>query len=199
MMEKDTMEKKIDLRTKKIYISLIEAFKTLMEEKAFEEITVNELCERAMTRRATFYKHFSDKYDFFKFMIRYIYDDCVNKLEETSSSDNPEKYYYNLIKLGLDFVDENKKLISLHRSNSGLVIMLQTMFEDFDTDLQKHFEKDIKAGHFFNIRPEMMTAIFIGAMGQAANWWLQHYDSVTKEDMIQELSYVVKMLYGGKQ
>ena len=61
--------KRIDLRTQKVYSSLIEAFKNLLIEKSFEEITINELCDRACTRRATFYKHFSDKYDFFLFVI----------------------------------------------------------------------------------------------------------------------------------
>ena len=64
------MGKKLDLRAKKIYDALIKAFEELLEEKSFEEITINELCDRAQTRRATFYKHFSDKYEFFQFMLK---------------------------------------------------------------------------------------------------------------------------------
>ena len=63
------MDKKLDLRTQKIYVALIKAFEELLQEKSFEEITINELCDQAQTRRATFYKHFSDKYDFFQFML----------------------------------------------------------------------------------------------------------------------------------
>lgn len=190
------MEKKIDLRTKKIYISLHEEFKALLEEKPFEDITVNELCERAMTRRATFYKHFSDKYDFFRFTIWQLYEECVKKVEETTTSGNPEEFYYNLIKQGFDLVDSNKKVISLLRSNSVLVLMVHGMIQEFESDLQKHFERDIQAGHFYPVRPEIMTSIFIGGMSQCANWWLAHEDTISKEEMLQELYSVVKLLYG---
>jgi len=63
------MERKIDLRIQKTYISLHNAFTDLLEEKRFENITVNELCEKAMRRRTTFYKHFGDKYEYFNFYL----------------------------------------------------------------------------------------------------------------------------------
>ena len=61
------MEKKLDLRIQKTYQALHNAFTILLEEKNFEEITVNELCDAAMIRRTTFYKHFADKYEYFQF------------------------------------------------------------------------------------------------------------------------------------
>ena len=45
-----------------------------MSEKPFEEITINDLCNSAMIRRTTFYKHFSDKYDFFRFFLISVMD-----------------------------------------------------------------------------------------------------------------------------
>ena len=57
------MEKNTDLRIQKTYLALQNAFVALLEEKRFEELTVNELCDRAMIRRTTFYKHFGDKYE----------------------------------------------------------------------------------------------------------------------------------------
>ena len=59
------MEKKLDFRIEKTYMSLHNAFATLIEEGHFEDFTVNDLCERAMIRRTTFYKHFADKFDYF--------------------------------------------------------------------------------------------------------------------------------------
>ena len=67
----------MDLRVLKTYKSLYEAFFKMLEEKKFEDITVNELCERAMVRRATFYKHFADKYEFFAFFVNPILADTL--------------------------------------------------------------------------------------------------------------------------
>ncbi|MFR7670084.1 MAG: hypothetical protein ACLU0O_04550 [Collinsella sp.] len=36
---------------------------------SFEDLTVAMLCDRAMIRRTTFYKHFRDKNDYFAFYI----------------------------------------------------------------------------------------------------------------------------------
>ena len=61
------MEEKTDLRIRKTYKALCDAFVNILEKKRFDDLTVNELCDEAMIRRATFYKHFADKYDFFFF------------------------------------------------------------------------------------------------------------------------------------
>ena len=50
-----------DLRIIKTRKALCDAFIILLGEKPFEDITVNELCKKAMVRRATFYQHFEEK------------------------------------------------------------------------------------------------------------------------------------------
>lgn len=47
------------LRTRKL---LIDAFHSLLAEKPFDEITVQDIAARATVNRATFYAHFLDKY-----------------------------------------------------------------------------------------------------------------------------------------
>ncbi len=59
----------MDLRIKKTYRALFDAFTELLEEHRFEDLTVAMLCERAMIRRTTFYKHFRDKNDYFAFYV----------------------------------------------------------------------------------------------------------------------------------
>ena len=61
----------LDLRVQKTYKLLVFAFDNLLREKEFEEISVTELCDAAMIRRPTFYKHFLDKYDFLTFFIKH--------------------------------------------------------------------------------------------------------------------------------
>jgi len=47
-------------RTRKL---LQQAMNTLMGEKSFTDITIQDITTRAEVNRATFYKHFIDKYD----------------------------------------------------------------------------------------------------------------------------------------
>ena len=72
---------KLDLRIEKTYRALCEAFTALLEERHYEEITVSDLCDRALIRRTTFYKHFADKQEFLAFYVRRIRE----KIEEDPS------------------------------------------------------------------------------------------------------------------
>lgn len=69
----------MDLRIQKTYKALTDTFLELLEEKHLEDITVEELCSRAMIRRATFYKHFADKNDFFVFLVREIQQKFIDE------------------------------------------------------------------------------------------------------------------------
>src|SRR5260221_7231882 len=63
---------------------------SLMVEGDFESITVNDICERAMVHRTTFYKHYEDKYGLLYHGIQdelnalfVAADGAVNKTGET--------------------------------------------------------------------------------------------------------------------
>ena len=64
------IEKHEDLRIRRTRLLLQQAFTQLMMEKHFQSITVQEITDRAMVHRATFYDHFVDKYDLLEYAIR---------------------------------------------------------------------------------------------------------------------------------
>lgn len=53
---------RVDPRTRRTRQLLLDAFGQLLTEKSFEDITVQDITERATVNRATFYAHFDDKY-----------------------------------------------------------------------------------------------------------------------------------------
>jgi AcrR family transcriptional regulator len=52
-----------DLRVRRTRLALHDAFMALIEEKGFDAIIVQDIADRAMINRVTFYKHYRDKYD----------------------------------------------------------------------------------------------------------------------------------------
>src|SRR6266545_7484136 len=61
---------RIDPRVKRTRKLLLDAFLSLMAEKSFDEITVQDIAARATVNRATFYAHFVDKYAMVDELIR---------------------------------------------------------------------------------------------------------------------------------
>ena len=52
-----------DLRTRRTRLALRDALLDLIQTKGFDAIVVQDLADRAMINRVTFYKHYRDKYD----------------------------------------------------------------------------------------------------------------------------------------
>jgi AcrR family transcriptional regulator len=62
-----------NLRIKRTHILLRDTLIDLIVEKGFDAITVKDIAERAMVNRATFYRHFEDKYA----LVTHIFKEAV--------------------------------------------------------------------------------------------------------------------------
>jgi AcrR family transcriptional regulator len=71
-------EEVVDLRIRRTHKFLQEAMIELITEKGFDAITVGDIAERAMINRATFYRHYQDKYD----LVVKIFEETTGELVE---------------------------------------------------------------------------------------------------------------------
>ena len=62
-------QKKLDPRVIRTRRDLAASMRSLMREKPFSQITVQQITEQAMINRATFYAHFEDKYRLFDYLV----------------------------------------------------------------------------------------------------------------------------------
>lgn len=60
---------KIDPRIRRTRQMLFESFLSLLKEKAFDSISVQDIAERSTLNRATFYDHFTDKFALLESMM----------------------------------------------------------------------------------------------------------------------------------
>jgi AcrR family transcriptional regulator len=63
-----------DLRVRRTRKLLKSALIELTIEKGFAAVTVHDIADRAMVNRATFYRHYLDKYDLLEQYMREVYD-----------------------------------------------------------------------------------------------------------------------------
>jgi AcrR family transcriptional regulator len=79
-----TNEQKIDMRIRRTRKLLWEALMALLEEKRLEQITVQDICDRAMVHRTTFYKHYEDKYDLLEQGGRLLFEELSANISSLS-------------------------------------------------------------------------------------------------------------------
>lgn len=189
------MEQKRDLRVAKTYHALSDALRTLLADKKFEDITVNELCECAGVRRATFYKHFADKYSFLAFAVEELFHEHIARTEDYAEPGNPCAYYIGLIHCAFDFADEYMIMAEILESGSMRGLLSGVSSDELTEHIVRHLEADQKAGYNFPVRPELMTQLLTGALLQSFYWWHTHRDTVDKDALVDELSDLLQRCF----
>ncbi len=154
-MQKKTITKPL-LRT---------AFISLLDEKNIEEITVQEIVEKAMINRSTFYLHYKDKY--------HLYDSIVTEilLELSTTLEQANKYPFKT--LLNDYYHQNKPLDSAvvfleHIHENADIYSILIKQKDFQAQFANLISDMIYNG---NALPRIMTNhIAYGSVGTILEW-----------------------------
>src|SRR5258706_10269950 len=73
------MEEKLDPRLKRNRSLILRSFESILTEKGFESISVQDETDKAEVNRATFYAHFHDKYALLDYSIRQMFMHEIEK------------------------------------------------------------------------------------------------------------------------
>ena len=116
--------RKMDIRVVRTYDQLAASLIKLLSEKSFEELSVSEICDAANVHRATFYKHFNDKYEF----LNFCFDKELAKIsfdtsEALPSADNIKENFMYFIKVTFEFIASKKAIISVIFSKKYSVVL----------------------------------------------------------------------------
>src|SRR5437867_7530969 len=93
---------RIDPRVKRTRKLLLDAFLSVMAEKSFDDITVQDITARATVNRATFYAHFIDKYALVDELIRENFTQLLQQRMATRA-DSTEELVRRLILAVCDY------------------------------------------------------------------------------------------------
>ena len=87
------MEDRRDLRIIKTRMNIKNAFIQLLRENDFNTITVQNILDRALINRKTFYNHYQDKYDLAEQLIQEFFNECTSFFElRTGHFDDMENF-----------------------------------------------------------------------------------------------------------
>ena len=185
----------MDLRIQKTYMALTSTFYELLEEKRFEDITVNELCDRAMVRRATIYKHFGDKYEFFTFIIREIQGEFDKEITGSLDTDMPIDFYITIVHRVIIFLTERERLIQSVLKSECFPSLLRILSEQVEFDILQKLKENAEKGYRLIADPEVMAHFFTGAILETLQWWLTHKKSISLESVERQIVDMMKAVY----
>lgn len=150
-----------DRRTQRTRRALRDAFLALMEERGWDGINVQHICERADVGRSTFYMHYRNKEQ----LLAGGFSDLSALLRGQASPDLPLAFLTGLI----EHVDEQKKLFrSLIGRRGGQIV--QARFRDM---LLKLIEDDLARRMRSGWQRKAAAHYLAGALLECLIWWVE--------------------------
>lgn len=188
------MNKKEDTRVIKTKATLLASFKKLLAEKPFEEISVNEICVLANVRRATFYKHFTDKYDFLKYTVGALRQDFDKMLPQNKRPDATSEYYVRYVRAIVEFLIENEGMIKNAFESAVFPTLIEVIMQKNYEDTRLRLEKSVNEGMSLPASVEVTANMITGAVANILIVWWRSGMAIPKERLIEEISSVIKSI-----
>ncbi|MGN1195591.1 MAG: TetR/AcrR family transcriptional regulator [Acutalibacteraceae bacterium] len=177
--------RKVDIRVKRTYNQLFSALIELLREKSFDDLTVLEICEKAGVHRATFYKHFVDKYDFLNTCFNMNLSNLTfDKIAESYTPETMKKSCMKMIMRVLDFVEENRSVIvslSTERSSSSFNTALNDAIANF---LEERINTVRPKNEKLSRTVPLLANYYAGAIVGIIKWWASDESDFSKQDFL---------------
>jgi AcrR family transcriptional regulator len=170
---------KIDLRVRRTRDALGDALITLMQEKPFETITVQQVLDRAGVGRSTFYAHYRDKNDLFL-------SDLEDFLERMSTLLLRQREASNRVAPVRELFAH---VAEMHQLRAALIAA--DKLRDFVEMAQEYFARAIeqRLSELLSSRTvdpaqrSAMSHAFSGALLSLLSWWVEHDTPTSPEEM----------------
>ena len=180
-----------DFRITKTKQALVEAFTSLILEKKFESITVNELCDRAGVRRATFYKHFEDKYDFLIFVIKTHRERFDRLIWKRPKVDATKDYYIQYMQALIGYLERESGIVASILNSNVSHVIIHMMVEQNFLDTKERLGVSISEGMKLGVSTDTAAAMLTGGIALVITRWLVSENRISKDELIREISTVI--------
>ena len=179
--------KQADLRVRRTRKLLWEALMAELSERTFEEITVTDICERAMVHRTTFYKHYEDKYALLEQGIRQMYDDLMageeHKPPNAYSVEHPPPYLIRLF----EHAAQHQRFYKLMLCGEGIG-RFQKLVKEYIAEVASAKMRELSPNNQYLAVPLAIHAQYIsGAALSIMAWWLENDMPLSPHQMAQYL------------
>ncbi|MFJ7840358.1 TetR/AcrR family transcriptional regulator [Lysinibacillus sphaericus] len=169
-------EEQIDLRIRRTHKLLWQALYELMTDckQKYTSITINQICDRAMVHRTTFYKHFEDKNDLLKVGLQQLGEE-IAKIPIHDRVTKP----FTVIEQLLDHPVLGG-ILTVQMGDSQFIEYINTLNVNNQMEERNEMYQLFKDS---SIPKELVITFYAGAIEKLTMWWLENRESVTAEDM----------------
>ena len=188
------MGKKVDLRIIKTQAKLTDALGSMMKEMPFDDVTVFELCENAGVRRATFYKHYNDKYDFLKSIVNKQIADIASELSSKCDLSNPVEYFVLYVKGVIKYFEDRPEILSNILESSAFHVIFDIITSCTHVSLISNINDAKIKGADIHTDTEITASFINGGIATLLLSWFRT-KHISEEALISEIQELLKKFF----
>ncbi|NHM29920.1 TetR/AcrR family transcriptional regulator [Neobacillus terrae] len=158
---------KVDRRIAKSQVAIKKAVTELMSEKSFDDITIQDIADRADVNRGTIYLHYTDKYDLLDKMIEEHMENLRELCQSASEMTFQEGNY-----VWFEYFERNYFFFSTMLASKGAPYF-RSRFLDLVIEEYKA-EVDNTEGKNKGLNIEVILQFFGSAIVGAVEWWFRN-------------------------
>jgi AcrR family transcriptional regulator len=161
-----------DLRVKRTLNLILDAFLDLTVQKGFSALSVSDIAKYAGINRATFYRHYRDKFDLMDHYARAVYEllDIPEAGPQKSYKMEANQIFPGLIRI-LDHIQTNARFYRVMLGKNGDPVFI----DKIQQYIQKRIRRSLPTGFQYD---EILIDLYIyyssNASVGAILWWLEH-------------------------
>lgn len=173
------------IRTKQ---SITKSFLELFSEKDLEQITINEIAERANVNRGTVYLHYSDKYDLLDKCIEDHISELISLCKKQEANPVSQGMVYNS-KPVFDYIRDHFPFFSAMFSNQRASLFRDRLLHFISASLMDKMEGPDNEHVIDNeLNAQFMASAFIGIV----EWWIRHQMPHSRDFMADQVRKLFK-------
>ncbi|OME78201.1 TetR family transcriptional regulator [Paenibacillus sp. FSL A5-0031] len=172
----------MDRRVLKTKEAIMKAFVELIAEKNFEQVTINEIAERANVNRGTVYLHYVDKLD--------LLDQCIEayltQLFESCmpAEDTAQPSAKTLILRTFKYLEQHAFIYTTLLTSKGVPTFRNRLMEGMQQGIEDHLDM---SGINQDMNKEIMVQFLTSAAIGLLEWWIIRSMPYPAEDIVEQL------------
>ena len=189
------MKIKEDARITKTKERLYRAYLDMLAQKSYEDITINEICVNAGVRRATFYKHFQDKYDFSTAMTATFISLFDANMKNSKYKSFPIEYHIEYEHRLVRYLAQNEDIVNrLLKSNLFPALYTLIVQENYKV-LKERLTQSVQNGERLVASVDTIATVLAGGIGTIIGRWFEEGRPTSEEELISELDKLVYAMF----
>ena len=176
-----------DLRVEKTEKALLDALFETLRTKEFNQITVQDLCDKALVRRSTFYRRFDDKYDLLKLLIRKLIFRVREKHFSTLNPENSRAHFEKVIHESLQYLYNHKSIVQNVLTLALYDEVTDIIFKQLYEGMKAQIQFEIQHGVEFDVDIEILAEFITGGILRTMYAWIQDGQERSINELTKEM------------